>query len=104
MSYDRYARFRDNGSIGIPPMVPIPKKDTDYYEIWYRGNSRLDLLSYEYYGDTDYEWLILMANPEVSGMEFEIPDGTELRIPYPLDVTINDYEKYLEYYRKVYDR
>ena len=34
----------------------------------------------------------MQANPEYGSMEFEIPDGAELRIPYPLNVSIDSYE------------
>jgi hypothetical protein len=33
-----------------------------------------------------------MANPEYGSMEFNIPNNAQIRIPYPLDMTIQEYE------------
>lgn len=96
MSYDRYKRFRGNGRVSIPPFVKIIEKKSDYFEEYRRGITRLDLLSYDYYGDANYDWLILMANPSAGGVEFEIPDGTILRIPYPLETTLEAYNKEID--------
>ena len=102
MSYDRYSRFRTNGKVSIPPSVKIIEKGTDQFETYIKGFSRLDLISYDYYGSPDYDWLILMANPSVGNMEFEIPDGTLLRIPYPLSVTLELYDKEIERHMTLY--
>ena len=77
-------------------------KATDYYEPYIRGTSRLDLISYDYYGSPDYDWLILMANPSAGNLEFEIPDGTILRIPYPLSVTLELYDREIERHNALY--
>ena len=102
MAYDRYNRFRTDGTIKIPVMVEIPKKSTDYYETYRRGYTRFDLLSYDYYGDPNYDWVILMANPSLGSMEFEFPDGAEIRIPYPLNKTLEQYNKNLDRYDLLY--
>lgn len=102
MSYDRYKKFRVNGQVSIPPTVNIPVKSTDYYVEYKRGISRLDLISYDYYGDPNYDWLILMANPDVADMEFEIPDGEIIRVPYPLDITMENYNAEIDKYAILY--
>jgi len=38
----------------------------------------------------------MMANPELGAVEWEIPDGTPLRIPYPLQETLKEYESKLK--------
>ena len=91
-SYDRYAQFRTGDGFEIVPFGEVPRKGTDRYEIYKKGQTRLDQLSYQYYNSADYAWLIMQANPEYGSMEFEIPDGAELRIPYPLNVSIDSYE------------
>ena len=53
----------------------------------------MDNLSYRYYNDPNYGWLILQANPHLPSMEFNIPDGVILRIPYPLTTALKGYEK-----------
>ncbi len=100
-TYDRYSQFRINGETEIVPFVKIREKSTDFFETYKKNESRLDLLSYAYYKDANYGWLILMANPEAGSMEYEIPDGTELRIPYPLGETIQDYRDAVEQYKKL---
>ena len=31
-TYDRYSKFRNNGQVSMVPFIPIPVRDTDYYE------------------------------------------------------------------------
>ena len=90
--YDRYKEFRRDGKILKMPKIEIEKSSSDLYIIYDRDKMRFDNLSYKYFGDSNYAWLILMANPQVGSMEFEIPDKTVLRIPYPLDDAILRYE------------
>ena len=55
----------------------IPESDNDIYVISQYGD-RLDLLAYQYYGDTSLWWYIAKAN----GLKvMVIPTGTSLRIP-----------------------
>ena len=102
MSYNRYNKFLINGRYDIVPSVPIPEKSTDYMEVYDQNKTRLDILSYKYYGDANYDWLIMMANPQYGSMEFNIPDGTLLRIPYPLNVTLELYNKAVDRYNELY--
>lgn len=91
--YDRYEKLKVQGV--VPPNIPfieIPKSDTDIYISYDRRKMRMDILSYKYYGDANFGWMILQANPEVGGYEFTINDGTTLRIPYPKDSAISRYE------------
>lgn len=59
----------------------IPTMDSDLY-ITYNSSDRLDLISNRVYGDPKYWWLILAANGYQ--IEFDIPVGEIIRIPYPL--------------------
>ena len=102
MQFDRYAQVRNGRGFDILPFAEIPKKNTDRYEIYKRGVTRLDKVSYEYYGTADFAWLILQANPQYGSMEFDIPDGVELRIPYPLEQSIEEYRNGVETYKKLY--
>ena len=101
MSYDRYNMFRADGDTMIVPFIPIPVKDSDYYEIYEKGKTRLDILSYQYYKDPDYAWLIMQANPQYGSIEYFIPDGAQIRIPYPLSVTLSKYEDDIEKYKDI---
>lgn len=101
-SYDRYSQFRQDGAISIVPFGVIPAKDTDFYETYIKGSTRLDILSYKYYNDSNYGWLIMQANPQYGSIEFEIPDRSKLRIPYPLSQSLQDYRASIEEYKKLY--
>lgn len=102
MAYDRYKAFRTDGKVYVPPFVKIIPKSTDFFEEYHRGITRLDLVSYDFYGDPGYDWLILMANPDLGNMEFEIPDGAIMRIPYPLNVTLENYNNQIERFYTLY--
>jgi hypothetical protein len=96
--FDRYEKFKINGDVRIVPYVSIPVKNSDIYIVYEKGKMRMDTISYKYYKNSDYGWLILQANPQYGSMEFLIPDKVELRIPYPLSETLGDYEKQIEAY------
>lgn len=101
-TYNRYSNFTQDGNSQIVSYAKIAAKSTDYYEVYHRGETRLDLLSYQYYGDANYGWLIMQANPEYGSMEYRIPDGVTLRIPYPLNDSLTQYETSIEEYNKLY--
>jgi hypothetical protein len=102
MSYDRYTRFRVNGTIKIVPGITIDPKSTDYFETYTLGLSRLDIISSEYYGDPNYDWLIMQANPQYGSLEFNIENKSLLRIPYPLETTMSQYYSDIDKYKELY--
>lgn len=102
MSFDRYSRFRIDGKITKVPIVSLTEKSSDRFEIYKAGITRLDNLSYMYYGDPNYDWLIMTANKQYGSLEFEIPDGATLRIPWPLSLTLEDYNNQIERYITLY--
>lgn len=93
--YDRYELFRNtNGDINQLPFVTIPSNPSDKFERWNQRTSRMDKISQRYYGTPFFDFLILYANPKHLS-EFDIPDGTLIRIPFPLERARNDYEQIL---------
>ena len=102
MSYSRYKSFIVDGSYTKIPFIEVPTSNSDFYVYYEVGKTRLDLLSYQYYGDPNYGWLILQANPHASSLEFKIKDYTKLRIPFPLDNAIQGYEANVKLYDKLY--
>lgn len=98
--FDRYEQFRKDGKIEIVPFGEIPVKDSDFYEVYEKGKTRLDQVSYKYYNSSDYAWLIMQANPEYGSIEYRIPDGVTLRIPFPLGTSIQDYQDSIDAYLK----
>jgi hypothetical protein len=103
MGFDRYAQFREGNEVGLVPFGEIPLNGADGHEKYRRGETRLDKISYDYYGSSDYAWLILQANPQYGSLEYNIPDGVELRIPFPLAQAIDGYHKSIESYNKLYN-
>lgn len=91
--YDRYKEFRQDGDIEVLPFIPIDRDGSDLYITYDKSKMRFDNLSYKYYGDPNYGWLILQANPQFGGWEFSIPDKVTLRIPYPLQTALTRYER-----------
>ena len=99
--YDRYKYFRKDGFVETTvPFINIPYSDSDVYVSFDSFTMRMDTLSYKYYGDANYAWLILNANPSVSSYEYQIMDGTKIRIPYPLDNALSRYENNVKKYLK----
>lgn len=101
-TYNRYSKFTQDGNSRIVSYGKIAPKSTDFFETYHRGETRLDILSYQYYDNANYGWLIMQANPEYGSMEFRIPDGANLRIPFPLSDSIAQYEESIEEYNKLY--
>ena len=101
-TYDRYSNFRVNGECRVVPFIEITPKASDFFETYKKNVTRLDILSYEYYGDANYAWLIMQANPEYGSMEYEIPDAVTLRIPYPLNETLTKYNEAVAQYYELY--
>jgi hypothetical protein len=101
--YNRYKSFIDgNGNMSIVPFISIPAKSTDKYTYYEEGKTRFDILSYQYYGDPNFGWLILEANPELGSLEYRIPNNSQIRIPYPLSSTIVQYEQDIKVYVQLY--
>lgn len=104
MNYNRYNDFIVDGDIKAVPFIKIPEKLSDKEEVYILNKSRLDIISQKYYANPNYGWLILLANPTVGSLEFNIKDGSILRIPYPLETTLKNYNdevlKYIKYYGK----
>lgn len=98
--YDRYSKFKDDGKNQIVPFIKIESSSTDITVIFQKDTMRMDTLSYKYYGDANYGWLIMMANPRFGSLEYMIPDNAVLRIPYPLSTAISRYESAVDKYKE----
>ena len=100
LDYNRYAILKNgDGTTESMPFVRIPVNPSDKYEDWNVGFSRLDKLADKYYGNPFYDFLILYANPQFVN-EFDIPDNTLIRIPFPLQKAKADYEAALSAFKK----
>jgi hypothetical protein len=68
----------------------IPLSNEDNYVITVLGD-RLDLLAFDFYGDTSFWWVIASAN-SLSGDSLYTEPGMQLRIPVDLSAIINEYK------------
>jgi hypothetical protein len=99
--YDRYQRFRNNNTVKMLPFLKIPIQTTDIL-IEYKNRTRLDIVSQTYYGVPYYGWLIMEANPQYGGLEFDIPEGSTIRVPFPLITALQAYQKAVDNYDVLY--
>ena len=102
--YNRYNNFIVNGQQTVVPYIGLPSKSTDKRYIFKVAQSRLDKVSQQFYGSPFFGWLILQANPQFTGLEFNIPDGAILTIPYPLLSSLQDYKSAIDNYFFYYGR
>jgi hypothetical protein len=100
--FDRYNKFKKNGEVKPIPGIKMSPKSTDKKVVYKLGQSRLDILSQEYYGSPYYGFLILLANPQFGGLEFNIPDGEIIRIPFPFRDSIEQYLQEVNTHLKLY--
>lgn len=100
--YDRYSQFRVNGTMKTLPGITIPVSPTDKYAVFKQGITRLDKLSNLYYNNPYSGWLIMLANPQFGGLEFNIPDATTLRIPFPYESAVQSYNTAVSNFEDLY--
>lgn len=99
VDYNRYAILMNtDGTTDNMPFVNLPVNASDKYEYWNPEFSRMDKLSQKYYGNPFFDFFILYANPSYVS-EFDIPEGTLIRIPFPLNKVKSDYEAILTAYK-----
>lgn len=97
--YDRYKDYRVDDFVPGPiPFLKISEAETDIFINFDKNTMRIDSLSYKYYGDPNYAWLILNANPSITPYEYLIENGTRIRIPYPITSALERYEESIENY------
>ena len=102
--YDRYKQFKSNGKIADTPFISIDQRSTDKYIVYKLGSTRLDKISQTYYGVPYYNWLILSANPQYGGLEFNIQDGDTVRVPFPFLDVIQEFDTKTQLYINQYGK
>lgn len=97
--YNDYSRYqnlkKESGYQEQMPLVQISISGSDKYELWKENKSRYDILSLKYYGNPFYDFLIHYANPNYIS-QFDIPSNELIRIPFPLERAIGEYESSLK--------
>jgi gentisate 1,2-dioxygenase len=99
---DRYSQFRVNGGMKPLPGITIPESSTDLSYVYKQGVGRLDKISNMYYNNAWSGWLIMAANPQFGGLEFNIPDMTLIRVPYPFDSAVERYTSEIRNHKVLY--
>lgn len=93
--YSRYQLVTSNGTQQSIPFIKLDAKTTDKKIVWKEGISRMDIISNNYYNDPLYGWIIMLANPQYGGFEFDIPHNSIITIPFPLKETLEEYNQKL---------
>jgi hypothetical protein len=71
-----------NATLENMPPIDIDKRQTDKFVLYNKNLNRLDRLAGDIYEDETLWKVILWANPEYD-CEFDIPDNTPVRVPWP---------------------
>lgn len=100
--YDRYEQFRYNGKMSPIPGLRLSIQGGDKNVVYKLGETRLDKLSNTYYNTPYYGWLIMLANPQFGGLEFNIPDQSIIIIPFPFESAIGRYTAEVNKYKALY--
>ena len=91
--YENIGTYKGNGGkvIYLPTKYPsLVPSNNDYYIIA-RDQDRLDLLAYDFYGDSTLWWVVAMAN-DLPGDSMFPPMGFQLRIPADVDTALNAFD------------
>jgi hypothetical protein len=99
---DRYSEFRINGGVKVIPGIKIPLAPTDKRVIYKVGQTRFDILSQKYYNTPYCGFLIMLANPQYGGLEFDVKDRDVIRIPFPFPSAAERYVTAVNEHKKLY--
>jgi hypothetical protein len=96
-----YNRYNDITELKTPTgaryykntiLPEIPRSSDDIY-VYTTAGDRLDLLSFTYYSDTSYYWVIAAANPGLIKKDsLNLIPGRQIRIPSNLQNIISNFE------------
>ena len=88
-SIDFYKYLNDNGSLLNMPPITISKRITDKFVEYNSKRTRVDRIAGNIYNNESCWRIIMWANPQYS-IEFDIPDNTAIRIPWPFEDVIQE--------------
>lgn len=89
MAYNFYSLLKDNDKLKNMPPVTIKNRASDKSVTYNKQLNRLDNIAGDVYQDETYWKLILWANEQYF-LEFDIPDNTVIRVPFPLQDVLNE--------------
>jgi len=99
---DRYNSFKGNAEMKPVIGVKLEPSDNDLTYVYKQGTTRLDKLSNMFYNNPYSGWLIMLVNQEYGGLEFNIPDMSIIRIPYPFDSAVERYATAVRKHKLLY--
>jgi hypothetical protein len=102
--FNRYEKFTTDGNVKPIPGIKIPVSIGDKSTVYKLGETRLDILSQKYYNNPYHGYLIMLANPQYGGLEFNIKDNDVIRIPYPFETAIERYLNSVQIYKQLYGK
>ena len=94
MSYNFYKSLINGKDIKDMPPVNISIRNTDKYITYQREKMRLDYIAGQIYKDETLWRVIMWANPEYS-IEFDIPNQTVIRIPFPINDVLTEVNNFI---------
>ena len=77
-------------TIYLPTKYPTLVPSNEDYYIIAREEDRFDLIASDFYGDSTYWWVVVMAN-DLPGDSMYAPPGFQLRIPNNLNDALSAY-------------
>ena len=89
MPYNFYKLLKSSDVLKNMPPISINKRTTDKSVMYNKQKNRLDTIAGNIYQDETFWRLILWANEEYF-MEFDIPDNTVIRVPWPLQDVLSE--------------
>ena len=89
MAVNFYDYLKRGNEIKNMPSITIDVRETDKYVSYNSKTTRIDRIVGDIYEDETLGRLVMWANPDYT-YEFDIPDGTVLRVPFPLDDVLDE--------------
>ena len=84
MNIQNFYKTEDDPKSVVPLFINFPEITTSPFDTYFVIDSaimkRLDLISYKFYGNVEYWWVIMLVNNILNPFT-DLPIGTTLRIP-----------------------
>lgn len=94
MPYNFYKSLIDGKNMKDMPPVKISFRKTDKYITYQREQMRLDYIAGQIYKDETLWRIIMWGNPEYA-LEFDIPNQTVIRIPFPINDVLTEVNNFI---------
>ena len=89
MPINFYDYLKKNNEFKNMPAITISIRETDKHVTYNKKTTRIDRIAGDIYEDETVGRIIMWANPDYT-YEFDIPDGTVIRVPFPYDDVVDE--------------